>query len=224
MDVKLIVMLFPISSERNGLSSRKFRVIKHEIRIVGVDDGVFLPHTKGLADVIGVVFRGGYWLDGVMKTEIAIDGMDATEKIGGMISGSHHYAQIRVIMLDGVTFGGFNVVDINGLSGLTMLPVIAVTRDEPDFEDIRKALTHLPESKKRWKILENQSTLISVKSRKDEEPVYMQVAGISREDAEKIVKETSTRSNIPEALRVAHLIASGLSKANSGSRKPELKS
>jgi len=31
------------------------------------------------------------------------------------------------------------------------------------------------------------------------------------EDAEKILKLTSTRSNIPEALRVAHLIASGIS-------------
>jgi hypothetical protein len=223
-DVKLIVTFFPISFERNGLSSGKFRVIKHEIRIVGVDDGVFAPHTEGLADVIGVVFRGGYWLDGVMKTEIAIDGMDATEKIAKMISGSPHYAQVRVIMLDGVTFGGFNVVDINGLSVFTGLPVIAVTRDEPDFEDIRKALTHLPKSGERWRILENESTLIRVKSRIGEEPIYMQVAGISREDAEKIVKETSTRSNVPEPLRVAHLVASGLSKVNSGSRKPELKS
>jgi hypothetical protein len=206
------------------LSSKKFRVIKHEIRIVGVDDGVFVPHTKGIANVIGVVFRGGYWLDGVMKTEIAIDGMDATEKIARMISASPHYAQIRVIMLDGVTFAGFNVVDINRLSTLTDLPVIAVTRDQPDFEDIKKALTHLPESRERWRILENESTLISVKSRKGEEPVYMQVADISREDAENIVKETSTRSNVPEPLRVAHLIASGLSKANLDSRKPGLRS
>jgi endonuclease V-like protein UPF0215 family len=203
------------------LPPKKFRVIKREIRIVGVDDGVFVPHTRGLADVIGVVFRGGYWLDGVMKTEITIDGMNATERIAGMISASPHYAQIRVIMLDGVTFGGFNVVDINKLSALTGLPVIAVTREEPDFEDIRKALTRLPESAVRWKILENERTLIRVRSRKGEEPIYMQVAGISREDAEKIVKEASTRSNVPEPLRVAHLIASGLSKANLGSGRPE---
>ena len=206
------------------MSSEKFRVIKREIRIVGVDDGVFVPHSKGLADVIGVVFRGGYWLDGVMKTEITIDGMDATEKIGGMISASPHYAQIRVIMLDGVTFAGFNVVDISELSALTRLPVIAVTRDEPDFEDIRKALTHLPEGPERWRILENESTLLRVRSRKGEEPIYMQVAGVSKEDAEKIVKEASTRSNVPEPLRVAHLIASGLSKANLANRKPESKS
>jgi endonuclease V-like protein UPF0215 family len=196
------------------LPTKKFRAIKQEIRIVGVDDGVFAPHTKGLADVIGVVFRGGYWLDGVMKTEVMIDGMDATEKIADMIKVSPHYAQLRVVMLDGVTFAGFNVVDIARLSELTGLPVIAVTREKPDFDDIRKALTHLPQSEMRWKIIENASGLIRVRSRKGEEPIFMQIAGISKEDAEKIVKETSTRSNVPEPLRVAHIIASGLTKAN----------
>jgi endonuclease V-like protein UPF0215 family len=41
--------------------------------------------------------------------------------------------------------------------------------------------------------------------------IYMQISGISEEDARKILQITSTRSYIPEALRVAHLIASGLS-------------
>lgn len=191
----------------------KFRAIKQEIRVVGVDDGVFVPHTKGFADVIGIVFRGGYWLDGVMKTEVAIDGMDATDKIADMIKGSPHYAQLRVIMLNGVTFAGFNVVDIVRLSELTKLPVIAVTREKPDFEDIRRALTHLPENEVRWKIIENVRGLISVKSRKGEAPIFVQVAGIYKEDAVRIVRETSTRSNVPEPLRVAHIIASGLTKA-----------
>lgn len=193
---------------------KKFRVIKQEIRIVGVDDGVFAPHTKGLADVIGIVFRGGYWLDGVMKTEVAIDGMDATEKIAAMVKASPHYAQLRVVMLNGITFAGFNVVDITKLSELTGLPVVAVTREKPDFEDIHKALAHLPQSEMRWKIIENASRLIRVRSRRGEEPIFMQIAGISQEDAERIVRETSTRSNVPEPLRVAHVIASGLTRAN----------
>jgi endonuclease V-like protein UPF0215 family len=196
------------------LPTQKFQTIKQEIRIVGVDDGVFAPHTKGLADVIGIVFRGGYWLDGVMKTKVTIDGMDATEKITEMVKTSPHYAQLRVVMLNGVTFAGFNVVDIAKLSELTELPVIAVTREKPDFDDIRKALTHLPQSETRWKIIENASGLIRVRSRKGEEPIFMQTASITKEDAEKIVKETSTRSNVPEPLRVAHIIASGLTKAD----------
>jgi endonuclease V-like protein UPF0215 family len=196
------------------LPIQKFRSIKQEIRIVGIDDGVFTPHTKGLADVIGIVFRGGYWLDGTMTTEVNIDGMDATEKIAEMVRASPHYAQLRIVMLNGVTLAGFNVVDIAKLSELTGLPVIAITREKPNFDDIRKALTHLPQSESRWKIIENASGLIRVRSRRGEEPIFMQISGISREDAERIVRETSTRSNVPEPLRVAHIIASGLTKAN----------
>jgi endonuclease V-like protein UPF0215 family len=44
----------------------------------------------------------------------------------------------------------------------------------------------------------------------------MQVAGISEEDAGEILRRTSTRSNVPEALRVAHIIASGLVRPNKG--------
>ena len=67
------------------MALKKFRYLKPEIRVLGVDDGIFVPHTKGKVDVIGVVYRGGYWLDGVMRTEVVVDGMDATEKIASMI-------------------------------------------------------------------------------------------------------------------------------------------
>jgi hypothetical protein len=40
----------------------------------------------------------------------------------------------------------------------------------------------------------------------------MEISGIVEEDARKILKLTSTRSSVPEALRVAHLVASGISK------------
>jgi len=188
----------------------KIRAVKPEIRVLGIDDGVFIPHTKGVVDVIGIVFRGGYWLDGVMRTQVEIDGMDATEKIASMIVESPHYDQLRVIMLNGVTMAGFNVVDIEGLYEKLKLPVIAVTRDKPNFSDIKKALQNLPQSEERWKAIEKAGKLIKVYTRSGEEPIYAHVVGVSEEDAEHILKNTSTRSNIPEALRVAHLVASGL--------------
>jgi len=194
------------------LSHRRFRSIKPEIRVLGVDDGVFIPRSKGLVDVVGIVFRGGYWLDGVMRTEIEVDGLDATEKIASMITESPHYKQLRIIMLSGITFAGFNVVDIKELYSKTSLPVIALTRDLPKMEEIKQALENLPEKEKRWKAILNAGEIFEVQTREGEEPIYMQIAGIEREDAEKIVKITSTRSNIPEPLRVAHIIASGLTK------------
>ena len=192
------------------MATGKLRFIKPEIRIVGVDDGFFIPHTRGKCDVIGVVLRGGYWLDGIMRTQIEIDGMDATEKIGGMITSSPHFGQLRVVMLDGVTFAGFNVVDTSQLRELVDLPIIAVTREKPDFDDIKKALENLPFSEARWKAIANAKDITKVSTRNGKHVVYIQVVGIELGMAMRIVRGTATRSNVPEALRVAHLIASGL--------------
>jgi len=192
---------------------KRFRIIKPEIRVLGVDDGFFIPHSKGFAPVIGVVFRGGYWLDGVLSTKVEIDGFDATAKIASMIVNSAHYRQVRVVMLDGITFAGFNVVDLKKLGAETKLPVIAITRENPDLDDIQAALKKLPESQRRWRALLNAGQIFEVSTRSDSEKVYVEMNGIAEEDARKIVKLTSTRSSVPEALRVAHLIASGLSRA-----------
>lgn len=191
---------------------KKFRSIKPEIRLVGIDDGAFAPHTKGAADIVGVVYRGGYWFEGVMRTEITIDGLDGTENIANMIKNSPYFPELQVIVLDGVTFAGFNVVDLKKLSLKLALPVIAIVRKKPDMEEIRSALENLPHFKIRWQAMENAGKIIKVKTREGENPVYLHIAGILQEDAEKIVEKTSPHSNIPEALRVAHLIASGLTR------------
>lgn len=191
------------------LAAEHFRSIKPEIRVLGVDDAGFIPHSEGIVDVVGVVFRGGYWLDGFMCTRIEVDGLDATEKITSMVRESPHYKQLRVILLDGVTFGGFNVVDIKELFDRLQLPVISVCRERPDFKSIRAALENLPFAKERWRRMENAGELIQIEFRESCE-LFLQAAGVSVENAMEIVRRTSTRSCVPEALRVAHIIASGL--------------
>ena len=183
-------------------------MIKSEIRVLGVDDGKFVPHTEGAVLVVGVVFRGGGWIEGVMHTRIAIDGFDATEQIASMINNSPHCKQLRLVMLNGITFGGFNVVDIKELNIATRIPVIALMRNKPDLEAIRNALNNLPKSDERWKMILSAGPIIDVDS--GDKKLYMEIAGISKVDARKIVVLTATRSLIPEPLRVAHLIASGI--------------
>jgi endonuclease V-like protein UPF0215 family len=194
------------------LVPKRFRSIKPEIRILGIDDGRFVPRTEGTVEVVGVVYRGGHWFEGIMHTEVTIDGMDATEKIAAMIKNSPYYGEVRVIVLDGITFAGFNVVDIRKLAGSVDLPVMSVAREKPDLKEIRSALTNLPDFETRWQAMLNAGELFSVETRNGENPVYVQTAKLLREDAEKILKKTSTRSNIPEALRVAHIVASGLAR------------
>ena len=193
------------------MSSKRLRVIKPEIRVLGVDDGKFVPHSEGQVVVVGVVFRGGYWLEGVMSTMITVDGFDATSQICSMITSSPHYRQLRVIFLNGVTFAGFNVVDIKELNSKTGLPVVAITQKQPNLSQVHLALKHLPRSDERWQAIVNAGDIFVVKAQRGRQQVYVEVAGITKDVAEEIITLTSTRSNIPEALRVAHLVASGIS-------------
>ncbi len=190
------------------MEAKEFRAIKSEIRVLGVDDGKFVPRTQGNVLIVGVVLRGGCWLEGVMHTSVAIDGFDSTEQIELMINSSSHCKQLRLVMLNGITFGGFNIVDINKLSLATSLPVIALMRKKPDLDAIRKALNNLPRGDERLKMILAAGKLLEVKCRG--KSIYMEIARISESDARKVVELTATRSLIPEPLRVAHLIASGV--------------
>jgi endonuclease V-like protein UPF0215 family len=201
-----------------GLTRRKFWSIKSEIRVMGIDDGPFAPHTKGKVMLVGTVFRGGQWLDGIVRTFVDIDGTDATRRIIDMVNKSRHKGQLRVIMVDGVTFGGFNVIDVQAILRQTDIPVIVVSRKMPDFSMVKKALKHLPDWRERWRMLRAAGKIHLVRSRPRAAPVCVQVAGINLTDVEQIVKLTSTRSLVPEPLRVAHLIATGIVRGESVGR------
>lgn len=192
--------------------NKKFRNIKQEIRILGVDDAPFPVHTTQPVMIIGTVFRAGEWLDGVLRTYITGDGRDATIKIIDMVNQTRHKDQLGVIMLDGITFGGFNVINIQELYQSTEIPVIVVMRKYPNFEKIKKALKRFIDWEKRWNDILDAGEVYQIKNKED---IYIQINGISREDAEKIVKLSSTRSAIPEPIRVAHIIAAGVIKGES---------
>ncbi len=189
---------------------RRLRLIKPEIRIIGIDDGQFVPHSKTQVPVVGIIFRGGTSIDGVISTQITVDGLDATEKLAQMITTSAHFRQLRVIMLNGVTLGGFNVVDIQALCASTGLPVVAVTDKKPDLTQVHVALQHLPDSEGRWAAIVRAGDIFAVETRIGKNPVYVEAAGISQAQVTEVLKLSATRSRIPEPLRVAHLVASGI--------------
>ncbi|MFB3888844.1 MAG: DUF99 family protein [Candidatus Bathyarchaeia archaeon] len=193
------------------MNRKPLRVVKSEIRVLGIDDGKFTPHSKEQVLVVGVVFRGGYWLDGVMHTTVGVDAFDATSRITDMVTSSPHCKQLRVLILNGITLAGFNIVNIKALNEEMTLPVIAVTQKKPNLARVRQALNHLPLSEARWQAVLDAGEMYPVRVGRGKREVFMETAGISREVAERVLRVTSTRSNIPEALRVAHLVASGVS-------------
>ncbi|RLE42544.1 hypothetical protein DRJ19_03925, partial [Candidatus Woesearchaeota archaeon] len=108
--------------------------IKRYMRILGIDDAPFNKFKdKGKnVLVVGTIFRGGDFLDGLISTKVRVDGRNATRKLIEMINKSKFKPQLRVVMLDGIALGGFNIVDIEELWKAIGIPVMVVMRKYPD--------------------------------------------------------------------------------------------
>jgi endonuclease V-like protein UPF0215 family len=198
------------------LKKVKFWHVKPEVRILGVDDGPFDPEYRGRIPLVGVVMRGGRWIDGVMSTYIERDGTDVTERLSEAITKSRHRGQLRIVMTDGITFAGFNVLDVRRLYRETGIPVIVISRERPNMRDIKKALSHIRGWKSRWETIRGMGRLYPVEIRG--RTVYMQIEGIREDDARRAVRLSATRSTVPEPLRVAHLIATAIVRGESYGR------
>jgi endonuclease V-like protein UPF0215 family len=109
-----------------------------------------------------------------------------------------------------VTYGGFNPVDIVRLYEGTEIPVIVIMREVPDLEKIKDALSNLPDPGERFRIILRAGAITKVVSKDPLNPIFIQCAGIDTEKAGEVVRLSSTRSNVPEPLRVAHMIATGM--------------
>jgi endonuclease V-like protein UPF0215 family len=174
-----------------------------------VDDAPFTPHTTQPVMLIGTVFRAGQWLDGVIRTYIMGDGRNSTHQIIIMVNNTRHKDQLGVIMLDGITFGGFNIANIRKIFEATRIPVIIIMRKYPNLAKIEKALKRFPDWKERWNDVLDAGEIYKIKN-ENKEDLYVQICGLGLEDAKKIVRLSTTRSAIPEPLRVAHIIAAGV--------------
>ena len=182
---------------------------------MGVDDAPFVPHSKEQVMIIGTLFRAGNWLDGVLRTYITVDGTDATTSLIAMVNGSRHLEQLGVMMLDGITFGGFNVVNIRKIFQETGVPVIVIMRKYPDLFRIKKALKNFADWEERWNHILEAGDIYKVHKLHNQESIYMQFCGITEENAREIVSLSATRSAIPEPIRVAHIIAAGVTTGES---------
>ncbi|MCX8175676.1 MAG: DUF99 family protein [Candidatus Bathyarchaeota archaeon] len=179
--------------------------IKKEIRIVGIDDGC-LSSTKNLGRgfLVGVVYRGGSWIDGIFKIKVKGDCLDLTDKLTKTIKSSTHYGQIRLIMLNKLTFLGLNPLNPCKLSKKVKKPVMVVTnkplKAEAEFVNNLNSL-ELEGFKKplKLKVLNRLS-------------FYVYLHGLGLKEAEKIL-EVTFFNKIPEPLRVARLIAKALNSS-----------
>ncbi len=186
--------------------------MKDGIRVLGIDDGYFLKRGSARVLVVGAVLRGNGELEGVLSCHIKKDGRDATNSLIRMINTSKHKRQLRYIMVNGTTMAGFNVLDIAELNKKTRLPVLSILRKKPDLEKVDKALDNFRDKKERLSIMEKAGEINQYRR------LWFQTAGLSLSEAKELIDKTLRKSNIPEPVRIAHIIASGVTYGQSTKR------
>lgn len=180
--------------------------------VVGIDDAPFARSHRGDVLIVGAVFAGTR-LDGVLSAKVRRDGVNASRRIIDMVSGSRFAPQVQAVILQGVAFAGFNVVDLPAVADALGVPAIVVSRHRPDFDAIRSALLErVPGGARKWRLIEQLGPM---------EPageVFVQRAGIDLATTRRLITRLAVNGNLPEPLRTAHLIAGGVGSGESRHR------
>jgi uncharacterized protein len=185
--------------------------MKKQIRVIGIDDASFDKFKDERVLVLGIIYRGGDFMDGLVSCHVKKDGDEATDRIISTINKTKFKPQLQYILLDGIAVAGFNVINVKKLSDKTGLPVIVVIRDYPDFKKIVLALKKLKMDKK-IKLIKNAGKVEKIGN------IYAQLVNIEKEEALELFKILCTNSFVPEPIRVAHIIGSGIVKGESHGR------
>jgi hypothetical protein len=154
-------------------------------------------------------FLRGVHLAKLSITWITVDGLDATEKACAALE----TLPKAPILLSGVTFGGFNLIDPRKVRQRFKVPTMIVVGSRPDNRAVKRALVkHFQDWKERWEIIRSLGPLRSARTVADEPPIFYEALGCTGSEAKKILMESARVSRVPEPLRVAGLVARGLFK------------
>jgi hypothetical protein len=208
------------------------------MNVIGFDDGPFAHQHRGNVVLIGVVCAGTR-LDGVLCGRVRRDGTNSTRTMVDLVRQSPFGGHIQAVMLQGIAVAGFNVVDVHALAKTLRVPVLVVTRRRADLDSVRRALfsdsprdrPHVPGAAAKWRLIERAGIIeplgtsrralrraavsgVSLPSQR----LFVQRAGLSLEQARELVASTTLHGNLPEPLRLAHIIATGVVVGHSRGR------
>jgi endonuclease V-like protein UPF0215 family len=182
-------------------------MIKKNIRALGIDDVPFKFRYEK-SGIVGTVMRAPAYIEGVVVKSINVDGEDVTSKLIELLENSKFLDQIRVIFTNGITFGGFNVLDLEKVYDECSIPIITISRKMPDLKKIEDALKKHFSG---WEMkLELMKKLEIHKIINNNSEIFAQYLGIEDHDAEKIINLFTVRGAVPEPIRISHIIASAI--------------
>jgi len=172
--------------------------------MLGVDDAPFFKGQTGPVPIVGVTMEGADFVEAVAIGSFPVDGEGATEYLATWIGGLRTCPALQGVILGGITLAGLGLVDLPALAGRLEIPVLAVTRHNPNNSELLAAL-EATGLKSRYPIVERSPRAYRVA-----DGLFLAHAGGRRSEAEELVRATLGKARVPEPLRVAHLIGSAL--------------
>jgi len=182
------------------------------LRAVGVDDAPFdRDHRGGPVKLAGIVCSGTR-IEGMLWGETTKDGRDATEVITRLIGESKFADQLHITLLDGVTVGGLNVINLPALHEALQIPVVSVMRRPPNLDRMRAVVLQLPDGHHRWGQIEQAGPVHSIGG------FHFQCHGAEPDVVSRALAALTDRGKVPEPLRLAHLIGAAVMTGQSTGR------
>ncbi len=185
--------------------------LKKKIRVIGFDDAPFERASGSPVKIVGVVCSDTRF-EGMLWGEVSKDGTDATRVLVNLLQTSKFYEQINIVLIDGIAFGGFNIIDLSQLSGVLKRPCVAVMRKYPDIQAVKKALKNFNDYSQRNQLITRAGTIYEGGG------FCYQVRGCRAEVAAHVLQQLTDTGHVPEALRLAHLIGAAVISGESSNR------
>jgi endonuclease V-like protein UPF0215 family len=168
--------------------------------VFGVDDAPFEKGQSRPVPIIGVMMESADLVESVAVGEFPVDGGLATEFLFEWVTGLRSYASLQGIVLGGITIAGLGVVDIEELARRAERPILVVTRRRPTNAQLVDAL-RAAGFEERIAIVER-----SPRASRISDGLYVAHAGADVASAARMVRATVGKAQLPEPLRIAHLM------------------
>lgn len=179
-------------------------------RVLAFEDGPFTSsrgEKASQAALLGVEVVDSR-IGRLLTAWIAVDGLDVTERMVEMASSFR--PPLDAILLHGLPYAGFNIVEALRLNAQVGVPVLAVLGVKPRREAVEGALRrHFADWERRLDLLDAAGTPIHFELSLGSH-VYYQAVGLDGPFAETLIRALTVFGKVPEPLRIARILAEAL--------------
>jgi endonuclease V-like protein UPF0215 family len=151
--------------------------------VVGVEDGSFQKNVTKTPLLVAVLVTGAK-IEHIKAFKITVGGLDATERL----SANMRDWTFDAILLSGMSFAGFNLIDPLKVFEAFGKPIIIISGTKPNNKTVKKALrAHFEDWRTRWTIFEKLGPLHETVTLFGKRPVYLETVYANVEWASQLV-------------------------------------